>query len=273
MINEKKEKIVITLGFFLILIVILITLFRSNLFENKGSSNDLNLSGQSYSKPDYPTINVKDLNKKILLSKGDTSLVLLDVRTFDSYAREHIVDSINITPDEFPLNSKIDLHKQVIVIGADENDENIKKTVDELKKENFKDYLVLLGGMILWKQTGGSTVTYGDPTSFVDQSKVYYVEPEKLNEALKQNVPMFIIDVRTAEEYSKGHIPGAINIPSDDLEKRRREIKEKRVVVVGISELHEFQSSVKMYDMLLVSPFVLKGAMPKWEEKGYPIAR
>jgi len=25
--------------------------------------------------------------------------------------------------------------------------------------------------------------------------------------------------------------------------------------------------------MLLVSPFVLKGAMPKWEEKGYPITK
>ena len=27
-----------------------------------------------------------------------------------------------------------------------------------------------------------------------------------------------IVDVRSAEEYAKGHIPGAINIPGDDLE-------------------------------------------------------
>lgn len=271
--NEKKEKIAIILGFFMILIVILITLFRSNLFESKDSSYKFNLDEQGSSELGYATINAKDLNKKILLNKKDNPMVLLDVRPFDSYIKEHILDTINITPDEFPLNSKIDTQKQVIVIGANKNDENIKKTVTELKKENFKDYLVLLEGMESWKQIGGITVTYGDPTSFVDQSKVSYVEPEKLNEALKQNIPMFIVDVRTPEEYAKGHIAGSINIPSDDLEKRRREIKEQRVVVVGMSELHEFQSSVQMYDMLLASPFVLKGAMPKWEEKGYPIVK
>jgi rhodanese-related sulfurtransferase len=130
---------------------------------------------------------------------------------------------------------------------------------------------VLAGGMEVWKQNGGPTVTYGDPTSIIDQSKVSYVEPENLNDALKQNVPMFIVDVRSSDDYAKGHISGAKNIPDDDLEKRRSEITEKKVVVVGMNELQEFQAAVKMYDMLLVSPFVLKGAMPQWEQKGFPV--
>ena len=36
------------------------------------------------------------------------------------------------------------------------------------------------------------------------QKGAAYVEPEKLNEALKQKVPMFIVDVRTGEEFAKG---------------------------------------------------------------------
>jgi len=271
--NEKSERIAIIIGFFLILIVILITLFRSKLFSSTDTSAQSdNLSAQ-ISELGYKTINAKDLNKKILLAKKDSPVTLLDIRPFESYVKEHIIDAVNVTPDEFPLDSKINAHSLVIVIGADENDGNIKKTVDELKKENFKNFLVLTGGMDLWKQLVGITVTYGDPTSFIDQSKVSYVDPEKLNEALKQKVATFIIDVRTPEEYAKGHITGAKNIPSDDIEKRRREITEKRVVVVGVNELQEFQSSVQMYDMLLASPFVLRGAMPQWEQKGFPVVK
>jgi len=60
----------------------------------------------------------------------------------------------------------------------------------ESKKENFQNFLVLAGGMEVWKQNGGPTVTYGDPTSIIDQSKVSYVEPENLNDALKQNTAL-----------------------------------------------------------------------------------
>lgn len=271
--KEKKEKIALILGFFLILIIILITLFRSKLFTSTDNVSQLDFNRQISSELGYNTINAKDLNKKILLNKKDNPITLLDIRPFDSYIREHIVDAINLTPDDFPLDSKIDIHNQVVVIGADENDEDIKKIVDELKKENFGNFLVLIGGMDSWQKIGGITVTYGDPTLFTDQSKVSYVDPKDLNDALKQDVPMFIVDVGTTEDYAKGHIRGAINIPSDDLEKRRGEITEKKVIVVGPNELQEFQSSVQMYDMLLISPFVLKGAMPQWVQKGYPVVK
>jgi rhodanese-related sulfurtransferase len=200
-------------------------------------------------------------------------MTLLDIRPFSSYVQEHILDTVNITPADFPISPQIDAHNLVVVIGANAGDSDIPKTVDELKKENFTNILVLAGGMETWKKLAGMTVTYGNPNSFADQSKVSYVEPEKLHNALKQNVPMFIIDVRTADDYAKGHITGAKNIPADELEKRRSEITEKKVVVVGINELQEFQSSVQMYDMLLVSPYVLKGGMPGWEKKGFPMTK
>jgi rhodanese-related sulfurtransferase len=131
--------------------------------------------------------------------------------------------------------------------------------------------MVLAGGISAWKQLIGATVTYGNPKSFVDQSKVSYLNPEDLNNALTKKVPVFIVDVRSPEEFAKGHISGAKNVPFDDLEKKRAEISEKKIVFVGINELQEFQASVQLYDMLLVSPFVMRGAMPKWEENKFPL--
>ena len=272
--NKKNEQTAIIIGFFLILLVIVITLFRGNLFSESDKTVDQNEQiSQAESTLGYKTIAAKDLQKKLLLGSKDSAVSLIDIRSFDSYAKEHLVDSINITIEDFPINERVDAHNPLIIIGENADDINIKKTIDELRKENFENFTVLAGGMEVWKQNGGATVTYGDPTLFVDQSKVSYVDPEKLNDALKQNIPMFIIDVRSSDEYAKGHISGAKNIPDDYLEKRRSEITEKKVVVVGINELQEFQASVKMYDMLLVSPFVLRKGMPAWIEKGFPIIK
>lgn len=272
--NEKVEHTAIIVGFFLILLVIVITLFRSNLFSKKDSpliqSTEIS---QVESSLGYKTITSQDLRKKLLLPPKDITLSLIDVRSFESYAKEHLVDSISITTADFPINGKIDSHNLVVVIGENADDTNIKSTIDELKKENFENYIVLAGGMSAWKQNGGATITYGDPDSLMDQAKVSYVKPEDLSDALKQNVPMFIIDVRSKKDYDEGHISGAKNIPEDELEKRRKEITEKKVVVVGTHELQEFQASVKMYDMLLVEPFVLKNGMIHWIEKGFPIVK
>ena len=258
--KEKKEYTAIAIGFFLIIFVIALTLFRNNPFSN---------DDQNYQK----TISAKDLQKKLVIEGAKANISLLDIRSFEDYSKEHIADAVNVPLDEFPAASKIDSHNLVIVIGSNGNDENIGKALKKLAEEGFKNISVLAGGMESWTSFAGTTVTYGNPSSFVDQSKVFYADPDKVKEALDQNVPMFIVDVRSSDEYSEGHIPGAKNIPSEEIEKRRSEISENKVVVVGINELQEFQSSVQMYDMLLVSPYVLKGGMPKWVEKGFPIEK
>jgi len=56
-----------------------------------------------------------------------------------------------------------------------------------------------------------------------------------VDEALRlwQNKEAVIIDVRTPGEYRDGHIPGVVNIPLDELEKRMGEIsREKKTVLI-----------------------------------------
>ena len=272
--NEKKEKIAISVGFFLILLVIVFTLFRGKNTDTSNSDQIVSKIGnQTISTINYKTISATDLQKKLIIKEGNVQYTLLDVRPFSDYIKEHIIDSVNISLDEFPVENKINSHSTIVVIGNTIGDKDIQTGVDKLREEDFKNILVLAGGMESWKQYVGATVTYGDPTSFVDQSKVSYVESDKLNEAFKANAPMFIIDIRSNEEFNRGHLPGARNIPLNQLEKRRGEIAEKKIVVIGTTELEEFQASVQMYDMLLASPYVVKGGMKQWQEKNYPIVK
>ena len=128
--------------------------------------------------------------------------------------------------------------------------------------------------MDAWKELIGNTVTFGNPESFVDQTKVSYMTADELKKYLETDDSPFVLDVRTGEEYSGGHVPGAVNIPFEDIEKRRDEIPTNRsLALVGIGELQEFQAAVQIYDLKLITPFVVKGAMTEWTKKNYPIEK
>ncbi|MDD5464475.1 MAG: rhodanese-like domain-containing protein [Candidatus Moranbacteria bacterium] len=273
--KDNKEKMIIGIGFGLILFVIVFTLLRNSDFTKKDTSDtkQSNLNSQLSTSLPYETIGAKDLNKKILGIGTKEEFTLLDIRPFNEYIQEHIVDAINIPLDEFPVKEKINTKNLIVLIGNDSADKNISTALEKLKEEDCKNIIVLAGGMSSWTQIIGATVTYGDPKSFVDQAKVSYLDPAELNDAITQKVPIYIIDVRSKEQYAEGHIAGAKNIPFEELEKRRDEITEKKVIVVGLNELQEFQASVQMYDMLLVSPYIMRTAMTGWKDKGFPLVK
>ena len=48
---------------------------------------------------------------------------------------------------------------------------------------------------------------------------------EQLQLALSQDAKILVIDVRSAQEFATGHIPGAVNIPLDELAKKLEAMK------------------------------------------------
>lgn len=277
--NENNNEKILFIGFTMIILVAAITIFKAT--KNDGQNNDIatyhNLQTKKEDKSknnieSYKTISAKDLQKKISLGERIT---LIDVRPFDEYIAEHILDTINIPLDEFPVKDKIKDNQPIFIIGKNSSDDNIKNAIEKIKEENKNlDLTILAGGMESWDNLVGITVSYGNPESFIDQSKVSYTDTDKVKQALEQNIPMFILDVRTKEEFEEGHIAGSKNIPMDELEKRRNELLTiPKIVVVGVNDLQEFQASVQLYDMNLTSAFVMKGSIQKWKESGYEIIK
>ncbi len=54
---------------------------------------------------------------------------------------------------------------------------------------------------------------------------------EELLTRLEAGEPLVVVDVRPAEEYRAAHIPGAVSIPLDELEKRLRELPRNGQIV------------------------------------------
>lgn len=59
-----------------------------------------------------------------------------------------------------------------------------------------------------------------------------YIDPRTLREHQESGEAPTIVDVRGPEEYAAGHIPGAVNVPADQLPSRLAEIPRNRPVVV-----------------------------------------
>ena len=95
--NEEKNKKYLTAGFiglFLILVVALVTIFRSNLSPEENLNK---ISPVDFTKERSPledkAIEAKDLMNKIIQREN---LVILDVRSEEEYKKEHLADSVNI---------------------------------------------------------------------------------------------------------------------------------------------------------------------------------
>jgi NADPH-dependent 2,4-dienoyl-CoA reductase/sulfur reductase-like enzyme/rhodanese-related sulfurtransferase len=59
------------------------------------------------------------------------------------------------------------------------------------------------------------------------------VPPQELSDRLKRAEPVTVVDVRTAKEVSRtGKIPGAVNIPIDDLRRRIKELDPERETIL-----------------------------------------
>src|SRR5579859_5575142 len=71
------------------------------------------------------------------------------------------------------------------------------------------------------------------------------IDRHELRKRMRSGEPLVVIDVRPAEEYKAGHIPGARSVPLDELEKRLRELPRRREIVAYCRRSEEHTSELQ----------------------------
>ncbi len=97
------------------------------------------------------------------------------------------------------------------------------------------------------------------------------VSPEELLRRIQQGL-VTVIDVRPREEYAAGHLPGAINVPLDELSERAEELRGQEVVAYcrGPHCVLAFDA-VAQLRAKGISAQRLSGGMPEWRLQGLPV--
>ena len=83
-----------------------------------------------------------------------------------------------------------------------------------------------------------------------------------------------VVDLRNAEAYSRGHIVGARNIPSDELTAKMdslEKFKSKPIVTVCDSGISSTRAVNQLRNAGFESAYGLKGGMNGWSQAGMPV--
>lgn len=117
---------------------------------------------------------------------------------------------------------------------------------------------VVSGGMLLWplvrSRVTGPALTTLQVTQLINSKNAT------------------IVDIRAPEEFAKGSLPNARNLPADKVKDRVRELKKDKPLIVVCAN---GQAAGKVAALLRSSGFtdvfILGGGLAAWREAGLPI--
>ncbi len=119
---------------------------------------------------------------------------------------------------------------------------------------------ILVTGLVILLSMGGCG--YAGPRFTVMELK------DALDNADREIV---VIDVRQGSQFEKGHVPGAINLPLEEIEKKTEAIASMKGEVVIICTCGKRSLvAVKQLADKGITTILVEGGMKKWEIAGYP---
>jgi len=100
------------------------------------------------------------------------------------------------------------------------------------------------------------------------------ISPAEAASWIKEKKNLQLIDVRTAEEYSDGHLAGAKLIPVREIGKRLAEIDKKKPVLLYCRSGHRSGNALKiLQEQGYTEAKHIEGGITAWQAAGLPITR
>ena len=98
------------------------------------------------------------------------------------------------------------------------------------------------------------------------------ITAQELHERQAGVAPLLVIDVRDVGEYKSGHVPGAINIPQQKLERQLDKLQDaKGVVLYCINGRRTRLAEQTLIENDIPNVFHLEGGLMGWRQGGFAV--
>jgi rhodanese-related sulfurtransferase len=172
------------------------------------------------------------------LIKLDASYILIDLRPKSQVEQGHILKAIalpeggiEVLKDQFPKHKAA----PIILYNESGNLESAAPAAKKISSWGYSNVSILSGGLASWEKSGKALAKGPAPSQIQYVRKLLpgEIDVEFFRAAVeKPSGDVFIVDVRTSAEAEEAHLPGAKNIPLEELEQRIGELpKDKKIVV------------------------------------------
>src|SRR5437588_6030381 len=218
------------------------------------------------------------------LMASDIPHAVLDVRERGAYERGHVFRATSLPRRqlEFRMPTLVTAPATPLAwIDADGALAPLAATT--LAAMGYRDARVLAGGLGAWRAAGRRVVqglnvpgkVFGERA--LHEWRTPQITPEDLVRRIEKREDMVIVDSRTYEEYQRGCIPGAINVPGGELVFRIGELVERpetTIVVHCGGRTRSYIGAESLRRMGLPNPIVaLENGTMGWELAGLTLER
>ena len=190
--------------------------------------------------------------------------LLVDVRTDVQFDDAHIPGAVSIAADHAGFGTKLawmaEPGGELVVVGRDEQD--ARRGAGLAAAVGMRGVAgVLAGGMTGWRVEGRE----------IDRTE--RLDVHALHDRLGQDPELQILDVREADEWEEGHIPGSVHRPYHDLDELPGELEPGRPVAVICASGQRSAVASSMLRRLGAQRVlhVVDGGVPTWHRAGYGI--
>lgn len=271
-----RDLAVIVAGLCAVALIIGWSFFRS---LRNGEPHSLPTTDTTDSEASAPfrKLSESDLKKIILGGSGEnTDHLIVDIRPQSLWSEEHIIGSKNFPIEEAGKSFQIGEREAAaswIIVAPDTA--SAKRFFLLLRTRGVPEEKIAAfdGTHESWKKNTGLVIRRADPTSPLDITKVRLLSPESAKQKIAEGGQWFILDIRSPQKFSEGHIAGATNIPFADLEANRRRIPPSAsTLVYGENDRESFAGGVILFDLGFFNAFTLSSGFDLWKSVNLPVS-
>lgn len=213
-------------------------------------------------------ISSEELKTKI---DKNENILLLDVQNRENFATKHLPNAINIPAEELTdRKDELPKDKEIIVMASGEKIDKCQmcqRAAESLISFGLPNILHYKEGVAGWEEKG-LPIILGTATTYKN------INAQQLKQKIDDKENIFVVDLRSEEEYNQKHIKGAVFMPFEGILAKIDELPRDKEII--------FYDKTGERSKLVVEQLVKNGLINAtnliegfriWEEKDYPTAK